>query len=78
MVEDKDMNNSETSVMDVQGGTLFDRISDYITEKDWSFTANEDMGCLSFGLRLCDGTVRVVVDATEGVGWSTSAASPLH
>ena len=70
MARKNDVIDVETSVVDVQGKTLFDRVCDYLTEKDWSFSAYADKGYVSFGLRLRDGSVRVVVDATEGAGWS--------
>ena len=70
MTEKNDVIDVETSIVDVQGKTLFDRVSDYLTDKDWSFSSYADKGYCSFGLRLRDGTVRVVVDAAEGGGWS--------
>ena len=70
MARKNDVIDVKTSVVDVQGKTLFDRVCDYLTEKDWSFSAYSDKGYVSFGLRLRDGSVRVVVDATEGAGWS--------
>ena len=60
----------ETSVVEVQGKTLFDRVSDFLTAKDWSFYVVEDRRCLSFGLRLRDASVRVFVDTAEADGWS--------
>jgi hypothetical protein len=54
----------------VQSNTLFDRISDYLTELDWTFTAHADKGYVTLILRLRDGSVRVMVDAVEGAGWS--------
>lgn len=70
MTEKNDVMDVETSVVDVQSATLFDRVSDYLTEKDWSFSTCADKGYCSFGLRLRDGTVRVMVDTAEGEGWS--------
>jgi hypothetical protein len=70
MARKNDVIDVKTSVVDVHGKTLFDRVCDYLTEKDWSFSAYADKGYVSFGLRLRDGSVRVVVDATEGAGWS--------
>jgi len=70
MSDEGDVIDVETSVVEVQSKTLFDRVSDYLTEKDWSFSAYAEKGYFSFGLRLRDGTVRVMVDAAEGGGWS--------
>ena len=70
MSDEGDVIDAETSVVEVQSKTLFDRVSDYLTEKDWSFSAYAEKGYFSFGLRLRDGTVRVMVDAAEGGGWS--------
>ena len=63
MARKNDVIDVETSVVDVQVKTLFDRISDYLTEEDWSFSAYADKGYVSFGLRLRDGSFRVVVHA---------------
>ena len=70
MSDEGEVIDVETSVVEVQSKTLFDRVSDYLTEKDWSFSAYAEKGYFSFGLRLRDGTVRVMVDAAEGGGWS--------
>ena len=60
----------EASVVEVQGKTLFDRVTDYLTDKDWGFHVIEDQKCLSFGRRLRDSSVRVLVDAAENAEWS--------
>ena len=70
MSEKSDVIDVESSVVEVKGQSLFDRVSDYLTERDWSFSSYADKGYFSFGLRLKDGTVRVMVDAAEGGGWS--------
>jgi len=70
MSDESDVIDVETSVVEVQSKSLFDRVSDYLTERDWSFSAYAEKGYFSFGLRLKDGTVRVTVDAAEGAGWS--------
>jgi hypothetical protein len=70
MARKNDVIDVQTSVVDVQGKTLFDRVCDFLTEKDWTFSAYADKGHVSFGLRLRDGSVRVVVDTAEGAGWS--------
>ena len=60
----------EATVVEVQGKTLFDRVTDYLTDKDWGFHVIEEQQCLSFGLRLRDSSVRVLVDAAENHEWS--------
>ena len=60
----------ETALVDLQARKLLDRVGDYLTEKDWNFSRLEDKDCLSFNLRLRDGSVRVFVDTWEGGGWS--------
>ena len=70
MPKKADVVDVEVSVVDVPSKTLFDRVSDYLTSKDWNFTAYADQQYFAFSLRLCDGSVRVVVDAAEANGWS--------
>lgn len=60
----------ESTVVDTQAKTLFDRVTDYLTDKDWGFHVIEERKCLSFGLRLRDSSVRVLVDAAENSEWS--------
>ena len=60
----------EAALVDVQARKLLDRVGDYLTEKDWNYSRFEDKDCLSFTLRLRDGSVRFFVDTWEGVGWS--------
>ena len=70
MARKNDVVDIDTSAIDVQGQTLFGRISDYLKEKDWSFSAYADKGYVSFDLRLRDGSVRVVVYAKGSVAVS--------
>ena len=63
MARKNDVIDVKTPVVYVQGKTLFDRVCDYMTEKDWSFFAYADKGYVSFGLRLRDGSARVAVYA---------------
>ena len=65
-----DVIDAETSVVEVQGQSLFDRVHDYLTDKEWSFSSYADKEFFSFALRLKDGSVRVTVDTAEGGGWS--------
>lgn len=50
--------------------TLFERVCDFLTAQDWSFDVAEEGKCLSFGLRLRDAGVRVLVDTAENAVWS--------
>lgn len=61
---------SPAAMVDVQAKTLFDRVTDYLTDKDWGFHVIEERRYLSFGLRLRDATVRVLVDTAENGEWS--------
>jgi hypothetical protein len=60
----------EMPAVEVHGKTLFDRVSDFLIEKDWNFYVVEEGKCQSFGLRLRDAGVRVYVDTVEGEAWS--------
>jgi hypothetical protein len=70
MIKRDDAIDVVASVVEVQSKTMFDRVSDYLTEQDWSFSSYADNGYLTFGLRLRDGNARVLVDVTEGTGWN--------
>ena len=68
MAKKADAIKVEAAVVEIQSRTLFDRVSDYLTERDWSFSSFPEKGYLSFGLRLRDGSVRVIVDTADGAG----------
>lgn len=70
MTEKSEVIDIETAVVDVQAKRLFDRVGDYLTEKDWSFSSYAEKNYFSLGLTLRDGNVRVVVEAAEVSGWS--------
>lgn len=57
-------------VVEAQAKTLFDRIGDYLTGKDWDFYSNVEKQFITFSLRLRDGTVRVMIEAVEVTNWS--------
>jgi hypothetical protein len=78
MAKKTDVVNVEAAVVDVQSKTLFERVSDYLTEKDWNFSSFPEQGYVSFGLRLRDGSVRVIVDVADGVGWSRILAYCIY
>jgi hypothetical protein len=61
--------NVESTLVEIHSKTLFERVSDYLTAKDWSFTAFPDKEYFSFGLRLTSGTTRVIVDVAESPSW---------
>ena len=63
MSKKREVIDVEATVVEVHGKTLFDRVTDYLTDKDWGFHVIEDRKCLSFGLRLRDSSMRVLVDA---------------
>lgn len=70
MPKKTDVVDVNVAVVDVQSKTLFDRVSDFLTSKDWHFTTYEDRQYFSFNLRLRKGTARIVVEPVEGNGWS--------
>jgi hypothetical protein len=62
--------NVESAVVEVFGKTLFERVSDYLTEKDWGFNSYSEKAYFTFNLRLTSGTVRVVIDIAESPPWA--------
>ena len=70
MTEKSEVIDVESAVVDVQAKSLFDRVGDYLTEKDWNFSSYAEKNYFSLGLTLRDGNVRVVVDVAEVTGWS--------
>jgi hypothetical protein len=70
MTEKSEVMDVESAVVDVQAKSLFERIGDYLTGKDWSFSSNAEKQYFSLGLTLRDGNVRVWIEATEVSGWS--------
>jgi hypothetical protein len=69
MAKQQDIIDVESTLVDIQSKTLFERVSDYLTSKDWSFSAFPDKEYFSFGLRLTSGTTRVIVDVAESPAW---------
>ena len=70
MVKKREVIDVEATVVEVHEKTLFDRVTQFLTDKDWSFRVVEEQKCLSFGLRLRDSSAQVLVDATETESWS--------
>jgi hypothetical protein len=70
MSEKSDVIDVATSVVEVHRKSLFDRVHDYLSDKDWSFTSYAGKEYFSFGLRLKDGSVRVHIDTAVAGGWS--------
>jgi hypothetical protein len=50
--------------------TLFERVGDFLAEKGWTISTYPEHDCITFHLRLKDGSVRVMLEITEGNGWS--------
>ena len=65
-----DVIDVESAVVEIQAKSLFDRVGDYLTAKDWNFSADVENQFVTFGVRLRDGNVRVMVDTEEVPGWS--------
>jgi len=70
MAKNREITSEDASSSEVPCKTLFKRVEDYIIAADWCYASFEDKGYFSFGLRMRDGSVQVVVDATEEAGWS--------
>ena len=70
--------DAASSVVEVQSKSLFDRVSDYLTEKELRYSSNVDNDLLSFEYRLRDGAIRVMVEIKEGVGWSRILAYSIY
>lgn len=70
MTKKREVIDAESTIVKARSETLFERVSDYLTSHDWSFDVVEEGKCLSFGLRLRDAGVRVLVDTAENDVWS--------
>jgi hypothetical protein len=70
MTKKNDATDVDCVLVQSQGKDLFDRVCDYLTEKDWAYSTHGDHQCLSFGLRLHNGNVRVVAETVQGDEWS--------
>lgn len=60
----------ESAVVKVHSKTLFERVSEYLTEKDWGFNSYAEKAYFTFNLRLTNGTVRVLIDIAESPPWA--------
>jgi hypothetical protein len=69
MAKQQETIDVESTLVEIQSKTLFERVSDYLTSRDWSFSAFPEKEYFSFGLRLTSGSVRVVVDVGEWPAW---------
>ena len=65
MARKREAIDAVASGVDAQGQTLFERVTGYLTEQEWTFTVVEPGQVVSFALRLHDATVRMFVDATQ-------------
>jgi hypothetical protein len=70
MTKKREVIDAESTIVNARSETLFERLSDYLTSQHWSFDMVEEGKCLSFGLRLRDADVRVLVDTAENDVWS--------
>jgi Putative bacterial sensory transduction regulator len=70
MTKKGDAGSLDSTLVQSQGKDLFDRVCDYLTEKEWAYSTHADHQCLSFWLRLHDGNVRVVAETVQGDEWS--------
>lgn len=69
MAKQQETIDVDSTLVEIQSKTLFDRVSDYLTSKDWSFSAFPDKEYFSLGLRLTSGTTRIIVDVSESPAW---------
>jgi hypothetical protein len=60
----------ELITVETQAKTLFDRVTDFVTAKDWTYFEVDEHKCISFGIRLRDANVRLYVNAEESPAWS--------
>lgn len=60
----------EPITAETQAKTLFDRVTDFVTSQEWSFSVVDEGKCISFGIRLRDANVRLYVSAEESPAWS--------
>lgn len=70
MTKKREVIDAESTIVKARSETLFERVSDYLTSHEWSFDVVEEGKCLTFGLRLRDAGVRVLVDTAENDVWS--------
>ena len=70
MTQNRDAVEVQLTVVEAEAKTLFDRIFDHLTARDFEFYADAEKQYLSFSLRLRDGNARILVEAAEVPGWS--------
>ena len=70
MAKTSDQESSEVATAEPVASSLFERVSDYLTSQDWSFTSYPEKDYFAFSLRLKDGSCRVIVDVSETATWS--------
>jgi hypothetical protein len=49
--------------------TLFDRVADFLTDRDWKYSSSREEGYFWLTLRLTDGSVKLVVDVAQSPDW---------
>ena len=70
MTDETETIDVEPVLTDPHRETLFDRVSDYLTEKDWNFSSFQEKEYFTLALRLEHGTVHVQIDVAESPAWS--------
>lgn len=70
MSKKREVIDVEATVVEAHEKTLFDRVTEFLTDKDWNFQVVVEQECVSFGLRLRDSNARLMVEAAESEGWS--------
>ncbi len=70
MTDETETIDVEPVVADTHSRTLFDRVSDYLTGKDWNFSSFPENDYFALTLRLEHGTVRVQIEVAESPAWS--------
>jgi hypothetical protein len=70
MADETEIIDIEPVLTDPHSKTLFDRVSDYLTEKDWNFSSFPEKEYFTLALRLEHGTVHVQIDVAESPAWS--------
>ena len=70
MVKKREVIDVEATVVEGHEKTFFDRVTDFLADKNWSLHIVEEQACVSFSLRLRDSNARLMVEVAENEGWS--------
>ena len=66
--------HAESALVDTQSSTLFARMTDVLTAREWGFSTIDPERSAAFWLRLRNGSARVFVDTAETEGWARITA----